>query len=211
MKVIAIILYLVILLLFYNTANTDEEYYKSLNRLKTFDTKDNLKIISVSIAFFTYLIFQSPEVALVCAITLPYLTISAMCDNLTKLVYTTPVYVFIVMAIVIEQITVQNVVILLMSIITLAMVVLGLMGAGDQGMIMIPGVIYYAKYGNGINAILFMLVTIIISEIILYMIALKNKKLDGWFKAKEPLAFGPAILLGTIFMLFVEELCIRLV
>lgn len=211
MKIIAIILYLVILLLFYNAANTDEEYYESLNRLKTFDTKDNLKIISVSIMFFTYLIFQSPEVALVCAITLPYLTISAMCDSLTKLVYTTPVYIFIAIAIIVEQITVQNVVVLLMSIITLAMVVLGLMGAGDQGMMMVPGVIYYIKYGDGINAILFMLVTIIISEIILYVIALKNKKLDGWFKTKEALAFGPAILLGTIFMLFMEELCIRLV
>lgn len=206
-KIIPIIIYILETIVLYKAASKDEEYLHIAEREKLFAKRDNIEIVCLSICWILYLSFQSGVTPYLCSITLPYLTISEVCDRLTKMVYVTPYYIFIIITLVLDLTGVYSTPgtgIVMIILFTSVMAKTHLVGGGDEGMMAIVGIINYSIYKDTAEALLMICIMILIASVMQYILAVKRHNMDGFFKMKEPMAFGPVLTFATLILLYLR-------
>lgn len=208
-KIISIIIYFAFLLLFYWMVERDPEYKVLSKRDAFFEKRDQIEIFLYSIVWCILILLQPKAVSYLCAITLPYLTITEISDRITKMVYVAPYYIFMIVFFILDFcgiVPIARYGILFIFVFTLVMEKLHLVGGGDSGMIAVIGVIAYMKYQTIDLALLSMCFMILIASVIQYAAAIKKHNMDGPFKMKDPMAFGPALTFATLIMLILETI-----
>lgn len=204
MRIIPVFIYIIICCLLYKTAAQDKEYKSLANREILFQRRDNIEIIVLSVLWCVYIFTQHGITPYLCSIALPYLTIAEVCDRLTKMVYVTPYYIFITILLIIDfsgVLSTPRTGVLFIILFTVIMEKMHLVGGGDAGMIAVIGVIDYISHKNTAEALLMMCFMILIGSVMQYVVAMKKHNMDGFFKMKEPMAFGPSLTYATLIML----------
>lgn len=204
MRIILIFIYIIVCYLLYKTAAQDNEYKILTNRDTLFQRRDNIEIIILSVLWCVYIFTQPGITPYLCSIALPYLTIAEVCDRLTKMVYVTPYYIFITIFLIIDisgTLSTPRTGVILIILFTVIMEKMHLVGGGDAGMIAVIGVIDYISHKNTAESLLMMCFMILIGSVMQYIIAVKKHNMDGLFKMKEPMAFGPSLTYATLIML----------
>lgn len=129
-----------------------------------------------------------------------YLTISAIIDQYSKLVYIVPGLLILFVTMICESIQYQQIHIYTVVIFALLQLFssMKLFGYGDAQMGMIPGIIFYLSFQSNImRALIFECIVLLVAEILFYINATIKKNMNGPFKLKESAPFGPAILYAT--------------
>lgn len=202
MSVIFVILEIISLLFLLKIIHKDTDLNISFNK------KDYVYIlITQCLNNILILNIDSIYVAIFMSISLAFLSIAALIDKKTMLVYTFPTYIFIVLTVILDSFS-RNQFSIKSLIVYSFPIIFGLLkayGRGDIPMVMIIGGITYLETFNIEYSILIECVMIFITEIIFIIKAIIEKNMDGPFKLKEKRPLGPSILIATYIVILLRE------
>lgn len=141
-------------------------------------------------------------------VALAILIVSAYTDKKTMLVYMLPAYVMLSLGVILECIATKGCSFYIMIIFALP-IFLGLInafGRGDIPMCMVfGGGIYFCTF-RVIESLFWFCLMIMLTEILFFIKAIKEKNLKNPFCLKEKRPLGPCILVST-FVLFILHSC----